>query len=59
MKTIKLTRKNRRHLQHSSSTGILLIGICILLMWLTACATLQHQKGYENYPRNEFWRTKS
>ena len=52
------TRKNKPHLQHSSYTALLAIGIFTLLMWLTACATLQHQKGYEHYTRNEFWNTK-
>ena len=50
------TRKNKPHLQHSSHTALLAIGIFTLLMWLTACATLQHQKGYENYPKNTDWK---
>lgn len=53
-----MRKQNKFHLQYSSYTALLAIGTCILLMWLTACATLQHQKGYEHYPRNEFWNTK-
>lgn len=37
---------------------LIVMGAFVLIMWLTACVTLQHQKGYENYPRNEFWKTK-
>ena len=48
--------KNKPKLHHNPSTA-LLIGTCILLMWLMACKSLQQQKGYENYSKNTNWKT--
>ena len=32
------------------------MGFIVTVMWLTACVTLQHQKGFKNYPKNTDWK---
>ena len=40
-----------------SPFALIVIGMVILSMWMAACCTLQHQKGFSHYPKNEVWRS--
>lgn len=44
-----------KHKQESPIT-LIIIGLLVLALWLASCCTLQHQKGFRHYQKNEVWK---
>ena len=49
-----MIRKSHKQISHSS-TYLIILGLLMLLVWVVSCKTLQQNKGYEHYPKNESW----